>query len=67
MESPKKPWKRTRLWNYEDVRDVLTQNKATNVEGIMFELASSKDIYLDAKAFVMTLNNFGKELSLRKS
>ena len=26
-ESPKKPWKRTRLWNYEDVRDVLTQNK----------------------------------------
>ncbi|KAK9912004.1 hypothetical protein M0R45_035878 [Rubus argutus] len=55
-ESPNKPWKRSRLWSYEDVQDALTRNKATKVEGIMVELPDSKDMYLNAEGFVSMTN-----------
>ncbi|KAK9943482.1 hypothetical protein M0R45_009089 [Rubus argutus] len=51
-----KPWKHSRLWNYEDVQNVLTQNKAMKVEGIMVELSNSGDICLDAEAVASMTN-----------
>ncbi|KAM5556894.1 TMV resistance protein N [Rosa sericea] len=52
-QSIKEPGKRSRLWIYKDVARVLTQNKATDaVECIMLDLSKSKDVYIDAEAFV---------------
>nr|XP_011470001.1 PREDICTED: TMV resistance protein N-like isoform X2 [Fragaria vesca subsp. vesca] len=49
----KDPGKRSRLWIYEDVVHVLSENMATDaVECIMLDLSKSKDIYIDAEAFV---------------
>ncbi|KAK9913877.1 hypothetical protein M0R45_037681 [Rubus argutus] len=53
QQSINEPGKRSRLWIYEDVANVLTQNTATDaVEGIMLDLSKSKDVYIDAEAFV---------------
>ncbi|PRQ59647.1 putative transcription factor WRKY family [Rosa chinensis] len=53
QQSIKEPGKRSRLWVYEDVARVLTQNMATDaVECIMLDLSKSKDVYIDAEAFV---------------
>nr|XP_011469998.1 PREDICTED: TMV resistance protein N-like isoform X2 [Fragaria vesca subsp. vesca] len=53
QQSIKEPGKRSRLWIYEDVARVLTQNMATDaVECIMLDLSKSKDVYIDAEAFV---------------
>ncbi|XP_017188350.2 disease resistance protein RPV1 [Malus domestica] len=55
QESIKEPGKRSRLWNYEDVHHVLTQNKATEaVESIILDPSFSKPevVYLSSEAFV---------------
>ncbi|TQD96966.1 hypothetical protein C1H46_017446 [Malus baccata] len=55
QESIKEPGKRSRLWNYEDVHHVLTQNTATEaVESIILDLSFSKlkVVYLRSEAFV---------------
>ncbi|XP_048439811.1 disease resistance protein RPV1-like isoform X1 [Pyrus x bretschneideri] len=54
-ESIKEPGKRSRLWNYEDVHHVLTQNTATEaVESIILDLSFSKPevVYFSSEAFV---------------
>ncbi|CAN6724609.1 unnamed protein product [Malus baccata var. baccata] len=53
QESIKEPGKRSRLWNYEDVERVLTQNTATEaVESIILDLSnSSKEVCLKTEAF----------------
>ncbi|PRQ59963.1 putative transcription factor WRKY family [Rosa chinensis] len=52
-QSIKEPGKRSRLWVYEDVDHVFTQNTATDaVEGIMLDLSRSKEVYLASEAFV---------------
>ncbi|XP_050133541.1 disease resistance protein RPV1-like isoform X4 [Malus sylvestris] len=55
QESIKEPGKRSRVWNYEDVHHVLTQNTATEaVESIILDLSFSKPkvVYLSSEAFV---------------
>ncbi|XP_048439829.1 disease resistance protein RPV1-like isoform X1 [Pyrus x bretschneideri] len=55
QESIKEPGKRSRLWNYEDVHHVLTQNTATEaVESIILDLSFSKPevVYFSSEAFV---------------
>ncbi|CAN6570550.1 unnamed protein product [Malus baccata var. baccata] len=55
QESIKEPGKRSRLWNYEDVHHVLTQNTATEaVESIILDLLFSKPkvVYFSSEAFV---------------
>ncbi|CAN6587417.1 unnamed protein product [Malus baccata var. baccata] len=55
QESTKEPGKRSRLWNYEDVHHVLTQNTATEaVESIILDLSFSKPkvVYFSSEAFV---------------
>ncbi|KAB2599025.1 TMV resistance protein N-like [Pyrus ussuriensis x Pyrus communis] len=55
QESIKEPGKRSRLWNYEDVHHVLTQNTATEaVESIILDLSFSKPKveYFSSEAFV---------------
>ncbi|PRQ59651.1 putative winged helix-turn-helix DNA-binding domain, leucine-rich repeat domain, L [Rosa chinensis] len=57
QQSIKEPGKRSRLWTYEDVDRVLAQNTATEaVEGIMLDLSKSKDVDIDAEAFVRMTN-----------
>ncbi|XP_057742242.1 disease resistance protein RML1B-like [Arachis stenosperma] len=53
QESIKDPGRRSRLSNYEDVYNVLKNNKGTeSVEGIMLDLSQIKrDIHLDADTF----------------
>ncbi|XP_050133539.1 disease resistance protein RPV1-like isoform X2 [Malus sylvestris] len=55
QESIKEPGKRSRLWNYEDVNRVLTQNTATKVvESIILDpsFLDPKVVYLSSEAFV---------------
>ncbi|KAB2596590.1 protein suppressor of npr1-1 [Pyrus ussuriensis x Pyrus communis] len=53
QESIKDPGKRSRLWNYEDVHRVLTQNTATEaVESIILDLSNSCEVRLNPEAFV---------------
>ncbi|KAL6123301.1 hypothetical protein ACLB2K_075823 [Fragaria x ananassa] len=53
QQSVKDPGKRSRLWVYEDVDHVFTQNTATDaVEGIMLDFLRSKQVYLTSEAFV---------------
>ncbi|CAN6722756.1 unnamed protein product [Malus baccata var. baccata] len=54
QESIKEPGRRSRLWSYEDVHPVLTQNTATKaIESIVLDLSNkSEEVYLNAEAFV---------------
>ncbi|XP_062001499.1 disease resistance protein RUN1-like [Rosa rugosa] len=54
LESTKEPGKRSRLWSYEDINHVLTQNTATDaVECLILDLSNSKvDLCLHTGAFV---------------
>ncbi|XP_048437600.1 disease resistance protein RPV1 isoform X4 [Pyrus x bretschneideri] len=52
QKSVKEPGRRSRLWSYEDVRHVLTQNTGTEaVESIILELSKSDEVCLNAEAF----------------
>ncbi|XP_048420816.1 disease resistance protein RPV1-like [Pyrus x bretschneideri] len=52
QESIREPGRRSRLWSYEDVHPVLTQNTATKaVEGIILDLSCSDWVCLNAEAF----------------
>ncbi|KAG6627865.1 hypothetical protein CIPAW_15G159200 [Carya illinoinensis] len=53
QESPKEPGKRSRLWFYEDVREVLEKNKGTEqIEGILIEMPPKDSrIRLDSDVF----------------
>ncbi|XP_070681912.1 disease resistance protein RPV1-like [Malus domestica] len=52
QESIKEPGKRSRLWSYEDVNQMLTQNTATKtVESIIVDFSYSDRVCLNAKAF----------------
>ncbi|XP_068328925.1 disease resistance protein RPV1-like [Pyrus communis] len=53
QESIKEPGRRSRLWSYEDVHHVLTQNTATKaVESIIVDFSFSDWNCLNAEAFV---------------
>ncbi|KAK9914149.1 hypothetical protein M0R45_037943 [Rubus argutus] len=57
QESIKEPGRRSRLWTHEDVVHVLTQDTGTEaVEGIMLDLSNSKEVYINAEAFVKMRN-----------
>ncbi|XP_050155237.1 disease resistance protein RPV1-like isoform X2 [Malus sylvestris] len=54
QESVKEPGRRSRLWSYEDVHHVLTQNTATKVvESLILDLTNSDEVFLNAEAFVI--------------
>ncbi|KAH9783786.1 Disease resistance-like protein DSC1 [Citrus sinensis] len=51
-EESEEPGERSRLWDHEDVYDVLTKNKGTDaIEGIFLDLSKTKEIRLDFEAF----------------
>ncbi|KAB2596584.1 protein suppressor of npr1-1 [Pyrus ussuriensis x Pyrus communis] len=53
QESIKEPGGRSRLWSYEDVYRVLTQNTATRaVQSIILDLSCSDEVCFNAEAFV---------------
>ncbi|KAB2596466.1 TMV resistance protein N-like [Pyrus ussuriensis x Pyrus communis] len=53
QESIKEPGGRSRLWSYEDVHHVLTQNTATKaIESIIVDFSYSDWVCLNAEAFV---------------
>ncbi|CAN6565045.1 unnamed protein product [Malus baccata var. baccata] len=53
QECIQEPGRRSRLWSYEDVHHVLTQNTATEaVESIILDLSNSDEVWLNAEAFV---------------
>ncbi|KAF8029278.1 hypothetical protein BT93_E1836 [Corymbia citriodora subsp. variegata] len=46
------PWRRSRLWLYDDVLDVLSHNMGDcAVKAILLELPKQKDIYIEPNAF----------------
>ncbi|XP_068329123.1 disease resistance protein RPV1-like [Pyrus communis] len=52
QESIKEPARRSRLWSYEDVHHVLTQNTATKaIKSIILDLSCSDWVCLNARAF----------------
>ncbi|XP_050154529.1 disease resistance protein RPV1-like isoform X7 [Malus sylvestris] len=53
QQSIREPGGRSRLWSYEDVHHVLTQNTATNaIESIFVDFSYSDWVCLNAEAFV---------------
>ncbi|KAL9436700.1 hypothetical protein AB3S75_022698 [Citrus x aurantiifolia] len=51
-EESEEPGERSRLWDHEDVYDVLTKNKGTDaIEGIFLDLSKTKEIRLGFEAF----------------
>ncbi|XP_054780359.1 putative disease resistance protein At4g11170 isoform X2 [Prosopis cineraria] len=51
-ESINEPERRSRLWDCEEVYDVLANDKGTDkVEGIMLDVSRIKDIHLSARTF----------------
>ncbi|PRQ57516.1 putative winged helix-turn-helix DNA-binding domain, leucine-rich repeat domain, L [Rosa chinensis] len=51
-QSTEDPGMRSRLWSYEDVHQVLAQNTATKVEGIILDLSKFKEVYVNDEVFV---------------
>ncbi|XP_075648059.1 TMV resistance protein N-like [Castanea sativa] len=52
QECPKDPGKRSRLWLFEDIDNVLTINTVTKeIQGIVLELNEPKKVYWNPKAF----------------
>ncbi|CAN6584487.1 unnamed protein product [Malus baccata var. baccata] len=70
QEYVKEPGRRSRLWSYEDVHHVLTQNTGTEaVESIILDLSNSYEVCLNAEAFdsmtqlrlLMISHSYGKQ------
>ncbi|CAL2238364.1 unnamed protein product [Prunus armeniaca] len=56
-ESPNDPGKRSRLWFYEDVEQVLTESTGTRkIKGIMLKLPKSAEITLNPECFRNMVN-----------
>ncbi|KAI9119849.1 hypothetical protein K1719_009238 [Acacia pycnantha] len=56
-ESINEPGRRSRLWDCEEIYDVLANNKGTNkLEGIMLDVTQIKDIQLNAKTIKRMTN-----------
>ncbi|CAL2239095.1 unnamed protein product [Prunus armeniaca] len=56
-ESPNDPSKRIRLWFYEDVEQVLTENTGTrNIKGIIMKLPEPAEITLNPECFRNMVN-----------
>ncbi|KAL6289040.1 hypothetical protein ACE6H2_006550 [Prunus campanulata] len=56
-ESPNDPGKRSRLWSYEDVKLVLTENTGTrNIKGIMVKFPELAEITLNPECFRNMVN-----------
>ncbi|XP_008231917.1 PREDICTED: TMV resistance protein N-like [Prunus mume] len=56
-ESPNDPGKRSRLWFYEDVEQVLTENTGTrNIKGIIVKLPEPAEITLNPECFCNMVN-----------
>ncbi|KAI5342842.1 hypothetical protein L3X38_010718 [Prunus dulcis] len=56
-ESPNDPGKRSRLWFYEDVEQVLTESTGTrNIQGIMVKLPNPAEITLNPECFRNMVN-----------
>ncbi|CAL9004888.1 unnamed protein product [Prunus brigantina] len=56
-ESPNDPGKRSRLWFYEDVKQVLTESTGTrNIKGIMVKLPKPVEITLNPECFRNMVN-----------
>ncbi|XP_061995681.1 TMV resistance protein N-like [Rosa rugosa] len=51
-QSTEDPGMRSRLWSSEDVLQVLAQNTATKVEGIILDLSKFKEVYVNDEVFV---------------
>ncbi|CAL2238219.1 unnamed protein product [Prunus armeniaca] len=57
LESPNDPGKRSRLWFYEDVKQVLTESTGTrNIKGIMVKLLEPAEIILNPECFRNMVN-----------
>ncbi|KAJ4723792.1 putative disease resistance protein (TIR-NBS-LRR class) [Melia azedarach] len=57
QESIKDPGKRSRLWQYKDVYDVLKKNKGTDsIEGIFLDMSNIRDLDLTPGAFAKMSN-----------
>ncbi|XP_021829920.1 TMV resistance protein N-like isoform X2 [Prunus avium] len=56
-ESPNDPGQRSRLWFYEDVKQVLTENTGTrNIKGIMVKFPEPAEITLNPECFRNMVN-----------
>ncbi|XP_050254550.1 disease resistance protein RUN1-like isoform X2 [Quercus robur] len=52
QECPKDPGKRSRLWSFEDIDDVLTKNMGTEaIQGMVLKLHEPKMLYWNPEAF----------------
>ncbi|XP_037494422.1 LOW QUALITY PROTEIN: disease resistance protein RPV1 [Jatropha curcas] len=52
QESPRKPGDRSRLWDHEDVYQVLKENAATdNIEGMILDLSKVDNLVIDTEVF----------------
>ncbi|KAL4594385.1 hypothetical protein ACB092_12G016200 [Castanea dentata] len=52
QECPKDPGKRSRLWLFEDIDNVLTKNMGTEaIQGIVLKLHEPKKVYWNSEAF----------------
>ncbi|KAM5554807.1 hypothetical protein ABKV19_022963 [Rosa sericea] len=51
-QSTEDPGMRSRLWGSKDVHQVLAQNTATKVEGIILDLSKFKEVYVNDEVFV---------------
>ncbi|XP_020413573.1 TMV resistance protein N isoform X2 [Prunus persica] len=57
IESPNDPGQRSRLWFYEDVKQVLTESTGTrNIKGIMVKLPEPAEIILNPECFRNMVN-----------
>ncbi|KAJ9158953.1 hypothetical protein P3X46_024494 [Hevea brasiliensis] len=57
IEECKQPGGRSRLWNHEDIRHVLTTNTGTkNVEGILLDMCEKDNLELSSTAFMKMCN-----------
>ncbi|XP_057990199.1 disease resistance protein RPV1-like [Hevea brasiliensis] len=57
IEECKQPGRRSRLWNYEDVRHVLTTDMGTeNVEGILLDMYKKDNLEISSTAFMRMCN-----------
>ncbi|XP_021802855.1 TMV resistance protein N-like [Prunus avium] len=69
-ESPNDPGKRSRLWFYEDVEQVLMESTGTrNIKGIMVKLPDPAEITLNPECFrnMMSVTIFATQFSRKSS
>uniref|UniRef100_A0A1J3EZV1 ADP-ribosyl cyclase/cyclic ADP-ribose hydrolase n=1 Tax=Noccaea caerulescens TaxID=107243 RepID=A0A1J3EZV1_NOCCA len=57
QESPRDPSKRSRLWNFDEVHEVLTGNTGTiSTEGISLDLSGNQELRMGRRAFTKMRN-----------